>query len=466
MGFAPFALLGLATGALVFGALSVVAYLAGTWWLGVRSVAVFALVLTSSVVVASLGYGTIDAFLYLGICALVRFRHRPEVAAAVVVALIALKPLMLPLASTCSRPAVCGPCCDAGRPARVVRSVGRGRLLRRRLPAIAPAALDRGRRPAAVRRDRARRARHQPGSRSGSPPVVSAVGAWPWCRADRRSTVPLDHRVVLAVSVGSALNPELCRSCGPLRRLLLGTAPPAAPATAVAAAAWIASWLIFPAPVPRLRSLEPDRWQLQPRPVGRRAGRDDRGRPSSRPRPRRATADAAGLGGGRHPLRSPGDRARHRATAAARLAARDRALFAAMNADPVVMEFFPGRDAARAERRLRRPHRGPLRDAGLRPVGARAARHGRVIGFTGSIRCRRASPARAADGGRLRLARHAGSTATRRRLRTPPCGWRSITWAAGGVVDDGAAEPSSRAVMDRIGLVHVADADHPRAPAG
>jgi hypothetical protein len=259
--FAPFALLGLATGALVFGALSVAAYVAGTCLLGVRSIAVFALVLTSSVVVASLGYGTIDAFLYLGICALVRFRHRPEVTATVVVVLIALKPLMLPLvvyvlATGRLRALVA---MLAGGAVVVAVSVAYGfsvggyvRLLQQLSTVEAPrsrgviervvvdASLPLGLATAAV-------------SVVGAVALVAALIAG--------LTGRVDHRVVLAVSVGSALivSPivwsHYAAFCWAPLLLLRRT-------TVVAAAAWLASWLIFPVPVRRFRLPDPTAWQF------------------------------------------------------------------------------------------------------------------------------------------------------------------------------------------------------------
>ncbi len=259
--FAPFALLGLATGALVFGALSVVAYLAGTWWLGVRSVAVFALVLTSSVVLASLGYGTIDAFLYLGICALVRFRHRPEVAAAVVVVLIALKPLMLPLAV-------------------YVLATGRLRALAAMLAAgvvvLAVSVAGGFSVPGYVRLLQQLSAVEAPQSRGVierivldtgwslglATTVVSTVGGLALVATLLAgATGRIDHRVVLAVSVGGALivSPIVWYHYAAFcwAPLLLLRRP-----LRTAAAAWLASWLIFPAPVPRLQLPGPVEWRF------------------------------------------------------------------------------------------------------------------------------------------------------------------------------------------------------------
>ena len=51
------------------------------------------------------------------------------------------------------------------------------------------------------------------------------------------------------------------------------------------------------------------------------------------------------------------------------LARVDREPFARLNADPEVMRYFLRPLSARGERRLRRPHRGPLRRARLRPLG-------------------------------------------------------------------------------------------------
>jgi hypothetical protein len=259
--FAPFALLGFATGALVFGALSVAAYLAGTWLLGVRSVAVFALVLTSSVVVASLGYGTIDAFLYLGICALVRFRHRPGLTGTVVVILIALKPLMLPLvvyvlATGRLRALVtvvaAGAIATAASVAGGFSVLGYVRLLQQLSTAEAPhsrgvierivvdTSLPLGLATAAV---------------AG----VAAVALLLTLVAGISGR--LDHRIVLAVSVGSALivSPivwaHYAAFCWVPLLLLRRT-------TLVATAAWLGSWLIFPAPLRRFRLPGPVDWRF------------------------------------------------------------------------------------------------------------------------------------------------------------------------------------------------------------
>jgi alpha-1,2-mannosyltransferase len=94
---APFALLPFSIAAWCYAAASIAAILLGAWWLGVRRPVTFALILGSSVAVRGLGLGTVDAFLFCGVCALVRFRERPRTTALVWVALIAIKPLMLPL---------------------------------------------------------------------------------------------------------------------------------------------------------------------------------------------------------------------------------------------------------------------------------------------------------------------------------------------------------------------------------
>jgi hypothetical protein len=95
--YAPFALLPFHVASWLYAGLSIGAFMVGMWWIGVRSPLVFALVIGSSLVVRGLGLGTIDSLLFLGICGLVRFRDRPRVAALIYVGLIALKPLMLPL---------------------------------------------------------------------------------------------------------------------------------------------------------------------------------------------------------------------------------------------------------------------------------------------------------------------------------------------------------------------------------
>jgi hypothetical protein len=259
--FAPFALLGLATGALVFGALSVAAYLAGTWLLGVRRVIVFALVLTSSVVVASIGYGTIDAFLYLGICALVRFRQRPEVTAIVMVVLIALKPLMLPLVvyvlatgrvRALLTMLVAGGVVTAASLAAGFSVVGYLRLLQQLSTAEAP--LSRG----VIERIVVDTALPL-GLATAAVAAVVGLTLLLVLAAALRGRV--DHRVVLAVSVGSALivSPIVWSHyavfCWAPLLLLRRT-------TLVAAAVWLVSWLIFPVPVRRFRLPGPVEWRF------------------------------------------------------------------------------------------------------------------------------------------------------------------------------------------------------------
>jgi hypothetical protein len=78
-------------------ALSIAAILTGIWLLGIRSPAVFVLVLCTSIVLRGMDLGTVNAVLFLGICALVRWRDRPRLTGVIYVLLVALKPLMLPL---------------------------------------------------------------------------------------------------------------------------------------------------------------------------------------------------------------------------------------------------------------------------------------------------------------------------------------------------------------------------------
>jgi alpha-1,2-mannosyltransferase len=78
-------------------ALSIAAILAGIWLLGIRRPAVFALVLGTSIVLRGMDLGTVNGLLFLGTCALARWRDRPRVTGVIYVLLVALKPLMLPL---------------------------------------------------------------------------------------------------------------------------------------------------------------------------------------------------------------------------------------------------------------------------------------------------------------------------------------------------------------------------------
>ena len=144
----------------------------------------------------------------------------------------------------------------------------------------------------------------------------------------------------------------------------------------------------------------------------------------------------------------------------------DRAPFAAMNADPAVMEFFPGvmpREQSDAFVDLIEA-RFATQGFGLWALELRDT--GEFIGFTGLNPMPEGVPGEGGVEVGWRLARHA---------------WKhgyatEAAHAALNVAFEDLELPEvwsmtapqnlpSRAVMERIGLVHVADADHPRAPA-
>jgi hypothetical protein len=258
--FAPFALLGFWTGAWLFAGLSIAAFLTGTWCLGVRSIPAFLLVMTSSVVVASLGYGTIDAVLYLGIAALVRFRHRPGLSATVFVLLVLLKPLMLPLAvyvlatgrlRALAAMVVAGVVAAVGSLAIGFSAVGYVHLLQQLSEAEAPQS-----------RGVIERVVIDAGWSLGTATAVVSVigGALLLATLITGLRGRIDHRVVLAVAVGSALvvSPivwsHYAALCWAPLLLLRRT-------TLVAAVAWLASWLLFPAPLHNLRLPGPVEWR-------------------------------------------------------------------------------------------------------------------------------------------------------------------------------------------------------------
>jgi RimJ/RimL family protein N-acetyltransferase len=144
----------------------------------------------------------------------------------------------------------------------------------------------------------------------------------------------------------------------------------------------------------------------------------------------------------------------------------DRAPFAAMNADPAVMEFFPGlmpREQSDAFADVIEA-RFAAQGFGLWALELRDT--GEFIGFTGLNPMPDGVPGAGGMEVGWRLARHAwkqgyATEAARAALQVAfeelelPEVW-SMT---------APQNLPSRAVMERIGLVHVADADHPRAPA-
>jgi RimJ/RimL family protein N-acetyltransferase len=144
----------------------------------------------------------------------------------------------------------------------------------------------------------------------------------------------------------------------------------------------------------------------------------------------------------------------------------DREPFAAMNADPAVMEFFPAvmtREQSDAFVDVIEARFAAL-GVGLWALELRAT--GEFIGFTGLNPMPSGVPGEGGLEVGWRLARHAwrngyATEAARAALEVAfvdlelPEVW-SLT---------APQNLPSRAVMERIGLVHVADADHPRAPA-
>jgi RimJ/RimL family protein N-acetyltransferase len=144
----------------------------------------------------------------------------------------------------------------------------------------------------------------------------------------------------------------------------------------------------------------------------------------------------------------------------------DREPFAAMNADAAVMEFFPGL-MSRAQSDAFADvieDRFAAQGFGLWALELRAT--GKFIGFTGLNPMPDGVPGEGGMEVGWRLARQAwkhgyATEAARAALQVAfvelelPEVW-SMT---------APQNLPSRAVMERIGLIHVADADHPRAPA-
>ena len=148
----------------------------------------------------------------------------------------------------------------------------------------------------------------------------------------------------------------------------------------------------------------------------------------------------------------------------------DREPFAALNADPVVMEHFPALTQPGRVGRDGRPHRGALRPAWVRPLGGRGSWRGAV---------RRLRRPLDAD---VRSALHA--CASRSAGASPAAHWGHgyATEAARAAVDYGfvaheleeivaftvPANFRSRRVMERLGMTHdpADDFDHPGIPAG
>ena len=189
-----------------------------------------------------------------------RFRHRPEVTATVFVLLVVLKPLMLPLAVYVLA---------TGRLRALAAMVATGAL------ALA-ASLTIGFSPAGyVRLLRQLSDAEAPQSRGVIERVVIDAG---WSLGTATAVVSviggavllatliaglrnrIDQRVVLAVAVGGALvvSPivwsHYAAFCWAPLLLLRRT-------TLVAAVAWLASWLVFPAPVHNLRLPGPVEWR-------------------------------------------------------------------------------------------------------------------------------------------------------------------------------------------------------------
>ena len=141
----------------------------------------------------------------------------------------------------------------------------------------------------------------------------------------------------------------------------------------------------------------------------------------------------------------------------------DRPAYAAINADPLVMEFLgplqsPGRD-----RRPHRPHGGPLGRARLRPV-VRRPRRRRASASPGWRRPGSCRASRSAGASRRRT----GVTATRRRRRRAALAYGfDVVGLAEIVSFTTVRNAKSRRVMEKLGMTHdpAADFDHPRATA-
>ena len=146
----------------------------------------------------------------------------------------------------------------------------------------------------------------------------------------------------------------------------------------------------------------------------------------------------------------------------------DRAAFAAMNADPLVMEHFP-HVLSRRERCPGRPDRRALRATWLRPVGDRdprlralrrfrRSRRPLVRGAIHALRGSRMAPGPGALGSGLRHGRRAGGR--RVRLAGPPAA-RVVSYTV-------PANRRSRRVMEKLGMTTdpADDFDHPRLPIG
>ena len=247
--YVPFALIDYWLSAWLYAGLSIGALFLALWWLEVRSITVFALVLSSSVVISGLTLGTIDAFLLLGVAALVRFRDRPWVAGLTFAVLVALKPLMLPLVvylvvtgrrRALAAAAAGGATLIAAALAADFSTVGYARLLHQLT---------------------LREALH-------SDSLVHRLVVWTGASLNAATVAValaggvllastlilglrwrLDHRAVLAVSVGGALLvspivwPHYVLLCWAPLLLLRRT-------TLIAAAGWAATWLLFSARLP------------------------------------------------------------------------------------------------------------------------------------------------------------------------------------------------------------------------
>jgi RimJ/RimL family protein N-acetyltransferase len=144
----------------------------------------------------------------------------------------------------------------------------------------------------------------------------------------------------------------------------------------------------------------------------------------------------------------------------------DRAPFAAMNADPAVMEFFPGLMTREQSDAFVDVIEARFATQGFGLWALERRDSGEFIGFTGLNPMPVGVPGEGGFEVGWRLARRAwkqgyATEAARAALRVA---FEDLQLAEVWSMTAPQNLPS-RAVMDRIGLAHVADADHPRAPA-
>ena len=154
------------------------------------------------------------------------------------------------------------------------------------------------------------------------------------------------------------------------------------------------------------------------------------------------------------------------APAAAGVAPEDREPFAALNADPRVMEHLPGAAHAAAERCARAALRAALRAPRLRAVGGRGAGRRAVHRLRRPRRARRSRrTSRPASRSAGAWRRSTGARATPRRPRSRASATPSTS--SGSTSSCRSRRPQnvrSQAVMRRIGMTHdpADDFDHPR----